>query len=117
MTKARATQVDSLQGTLSAMILKSLSWGPAHGYAIARWIEGQAGDDLLIEEGSLYPTLRRLEERGLLTSRWGVSETNRKVKLYRLTARGRSQLRAEVDRWHTFAAAVSRVLEAKEEPA
>ena len=116
MKQSRTTQVDSQQGTLSAMILKSLTWGPTHGYAIARWIEARAGNDLLVEEGSLYPTLRRLEERGWLTSRWGTSETNRRVKLYRLTAEGRRQLDAEMIRWRSFAAAVSRVLEASESP-
>ncbi|HUP22877.1 MAG TPA: PadR family transcriptional regulator [Thermoanaerobaculia bacterium] len=107
----RTTQVDSQQGTLGAMILKALSAGPLHGYAIARWIESVAGDQLLIEEGSLYPALRRLEQRGWLTSRWALSETNRKVKLYRLTADGRRQLSAEVTRWRSFADAVTRVLE------
>ncbi|HVS13217.1 MAG TPA: PadR family transcriptional regulator [Thermoanaerobaculia bacterium] len=114
MSDPRATQVDFLQGTLSAMILKALSWGPLHGYAIARWIEGVAGDQLLVEEGSLYPTLRRLEQRGWVTSRWGTSETKRRVKLYRLTAEGGRQLHAERARWRSFAAAVSRVLEARE---
>lgn len=108
-----ATQVDSMQGTLGAMILKALSWGPLHGYAVARWIESRGGEDLLIEEGSLYPTLRRLEERGWLTSRWGTSETGRRVKLYRLTPAGRAQLEAEVSRWRSFSVAVTRVLEAE----
>lgn len=110
----RVTQVDSQQGTLSAMILKACARSPLHGYAIARWIEEVAGDQLLIEEGSLYPTLRRLEKRGWLTSRWGTSETNRKVKLYRLTDDGRRQLHAEVDRWRSFSHAVTSVLEAGE---
>ncbi|HVS64229.1 MAG TPA: PadR family transcriptional regulator [Thermoanaerobaculia bacterium] len=110
-SSSRRTQVDSLQGTLGAMVLKSLSRGPLHGYAIARWIEGIAGDQLLVEEGSLYPTLRRLEQRAWVTSRWAVSETGRKVKLYRLTTDGARQLDAEVTRWRSFAAAVSRVLE------
>lgn len=113
-TTIRRTQIDSLQGTLGAMILKALAPGPLHGYAIARWIERVAGDQLLVEEGSLYPTLRRLEERSWVTSRWAVSETGRKVKLYRLTGEGARQLDAEVTRWRTFAAAVSRVLEAPE---
>ena len=112
MSRSRSTQIDSLQGTLGVLVLKSLSHRPLHGYAIARWIEGLAGRDLLVEEGSLYPTLRRLEERGWLTSRWGESETGRRVKLYRLTPDGGAQLDAEVSRWQSFAAAVSRILEA-----
>ncbi len=110
---ARRTQVDSQQGTLGAMILRALSPGPAHGYAIARWIEDTAGEGLLVEEGSLYPTLRRLEQRGWVTSRWSTSKTKRRVKLYRLTVDGRKQLAAEVDRWRVFAAAVTRVLDAE----
>ncbi len=114
MAKKRSTKVDSMQGALSAMILKALSWGPLHGYAVARWIEGVSGADLLVEEGSLYPTLRRLEEKDWLTSRWSTSETGRRVKIYRLTEEGRSQLLAEVSRWRSFSRAVTRVLNATE---
>ncbi len=110
---SRTTSVDSLQGTLTAMILKSLSWGPRHGYAIARWIEGTADEEVLVEEGSLYPTLRRLEARGWVSSQWGISETNRRVKTYTLTEEGRRQLAAEVDRWDRFSVAVSRVLKSR----
>jgi len=79
------TTVDLLQGTLAALILKSLSWGPLHGYGIARWIEQITEDELLVEEGSLYPALHRLQARGLVTSEWTVSETNRRVRCYTLT--------------------------------
>lgn len=99
-----------LHGTLDALILKTLSWGPRHGYAIARWLEETTGDELRIEEGSLYPALYRLEERGLIAAEWGTSELGRKAKIYRLTTRGRAQLRAEADEWVRFSAAVSRVL-------
>ena len=100
------------------MILKALSRGPLHGYAIARWIESVAQEQVLIEEGSLYPTLRRLEGHGWVTSQWGISDTNRRVKVYTLTAEGRRQLSAEVARWESYAAAVSRVLgSTQEEPA
>jgi PadR family transcriptional regulator, regulatory protein PadR len=107
------TTIDLLQGTLAVLILKALSWGPMHGYGIARWIEEIAADDLLIEEGSLYPALHRLQARGLVTSQWTVSDTNRRVKTYTITNEGRAQLRAEMSRWDRFSAAVSRVLDAR----
>src|SRR3954469_16634032 len=105
------TTVDLLQGTLAALILKSLSWGSLHGYGIARWIEQVTGDELLVEEGSLYPALHRLQARGLVTSQWNVSDTNRRVRCYTLTEQGRQQLRAELSRWERFSAAVSRALQ------
>jgi PadR family transcriptional regulator, regulatory protein PadR len=107
------TTIDLLQGTLGVLILKSLSWGPMHGYGIARWIEQITEQDLLVEEGSLYPALHRLEARGLVTSQWSISETNRRVKTYRLTEQGRQQLRAETSRWTRFSVAVTRVLQAR----
>jgi transcriptional regulator len=107
------TTIDLLQGTLAVLILKALSWGAMHGYSIARAIEQIAGDDLPIEEGSLYPALHRLQARGLVTSQWTVSETNRRVKTYTITEQGRAQLRAEMSRWDQFSAAVSRVLQAR----
>jgi PadR family transcriptional regulator, regulatory protein PadR len=107
------TTIDLLQGTLGVLILKGLSWGPLHGYGLARWIEESSEDELLIEEGSLYPTLHRLEARGLVTSEWTLSDTNRRVKTYTITARGRAQLRAEVSRWDRFSTAVTGVLHAR----
>src|SRR5688572_12416806 len=107
------TTIDLLQGTLGVLILKALSWGPNHGYGIARWIEQTAGDDLPIEEGSLYPALHRLQARGLLSSEWTVSDSNRRVKTYTLTEQGKAQLRAERSRWENFSSSISRVLEAK----
>jgi transcriptional regulator len=107
------TSIDLLQGTLGVLILKALSWGPMHGYGVGRWIEEVAGDDLLIEEGSLYPALHRLQARGLVTSQWTVSESNRRVRSYTLTAVGQRQLRAEVTRWDHFSGAVSRVLQSR----
>lgn len=105
---------DLLQGTLDAMLLKAVSWGPMHGYGLARWIEDLTGDSLRIEEGSLYPALHRLEERGLIQAEWGLSENNRKARFYRLTAKGRQQLRAEVSNWQRIARAVGKVLDATE---
>jgi len=107
MAKARA---DHLHGTLDALVLKTLSWGPRHGYAIARWLEETTDEALRIEEGSLYPALYRLEERRWIEAQWGVSELGRRAKFYRLTSRGKTQLHRETDEWTRFAAAVSRVL-------
>jgi transcriptional regulator len=102
--------VDLIQGTLNVLILKTLSWGPRHGYAIARWLETGSGDALQIEDGSLYPALYRLERRGWITAEWGVTETKRKAKFYRLSAAGRAQLRRQTAEWAEFSAAVSRIL-------
>ena len=101
---------DLLQGTLGILILKSLGLGPAHGYAIARWIEDATDDVLRVEEGSLYPALRRLEDRGWVTSAWGVSENNRRARFYTITATGRRHLRAEATVWLRYSRAVTRVL-------
>ena len=109
----RQTNVDLLQGTLATLILKSLSWGPLHGYGIARWVEQVTDDELLVEEGSLYPALHRLQARGLVTSHWALSDTNRRVRVYSLTEPGRQQLRAELSRWERFSVAVTRALQAR----
>jgi transcriptional regulator len=100
-----------LQGTLDMMILKALALEPLHGYAIARRIAQVSGDVLRIEEGSLYPALYRLEERGFITSQWGSSENNRRAKYYRLTKPGRRELQAATENWARLALAVSRVME------
>src|SRR6185503_2202598 len=99
-----------LHGTLEAMVLKTLSRAPMHGYAIARWIEGRSKDALQIEEGSLYPALYRMEARGWLKSSWGTSELGRRAKFYSLTRRGRARLAEETRAWRAFAGAVSEVL-------
>jgi transcriptional regulator len=106
------SSLELLQGTLDVLILKSLSWGPAHGYAVADLVRDRSGEELKVEEGALYPALHRLEKRGLLEAEWGVSENNRRAKFYRLTAAGRAHLRAETQVWKRYAAAVTRVLEA-----
>ena len=92
-----------LQGTLDILILKALTWGPMHGYAVASWIQRVTDDALRIEEGSLYPALHRLEERELVGAEWGVSENNRRAKFYRLTPDGRRHLRAETSSWTRYA--------------
>ena len=99
-----------LHGALDALILKTLSRGPCHGYAVARYIEDTTGDTLLVEEGSLYPALYRLERRGWVDAEWGTSELGRRAKLYRLTPAGRNQLAAELAAWTRFSAGVSKVL-------
>jgi transcriptional regulator len=111
----RPTQ-DLLQGTLDLLVLKTLSWGPAHGYAIARWIQQLTGEVLDIGEGSLYPALHRLEERGWVKSEWQLSPNNRRAKFYQLTTRGRQQLRSETASWTEFVDAVGKVLHATEQP-
>ena len=113
---ARPSSLDLLQGTLDLLILKTLSWGPAHGYAVARWIQQLTGEVLTVGEGSLYPALHRLEERGWIESEWQLSEHNRRAKFYRLTAKGRQQLRAETQTWGKFVDAVGKVLSADEQP-
>ena len=105
-----------LKGTLDLMILKTLSWSPAHGYGIARWIEQCTDDVLQVEEGSLYPALYKLEENGLIVADWGITENNRRAKFYRLTAAGKKQLRASHDYWARFAKAVTQVLEISPNP-
>jgi PadR family transcriptional regulator, regulatory protein PadR len=109
-------QNELLHGTLEVMILKTLSWGPMHGYGIGRWIEQLSDGALRIEEGSLYPALYRLERKDWIDAEWGLSENNRRAKYYRLTTEGRRQLRAGSSEWTDFAAAVARVLAAKQQP-
>ncbi|MFL5616252.1 MAG: PadR family transcriptional regulator [Gemmatimonadaceae bacterium] len=106
----RTESTDLLQGTLGILILKALLPGAAHGYAIARWIEDTTDDVLRIEEGSLYPALRRLEDRRWVTSEWGASENNRRARFYTLTAAGRKHLRDEAAVWLRYSQAVTRVL-------
>lgn len=108
--------VEVLRGTLDLLILKAVSWGPTHGYGVARWIEGATNDVLQIEEGSLYPALHRLETRGWIAAEWGTSENNRRAKFYTLTVKGRAQLRIETATWTRFAHAVFAALEAPPQP-
>ena len=98
-----------LHGTLDALILKTLEHGPRHGYAVARFIEDTTGDAVLVEEGSLYPALYRLERRGWVEAEWGTSELGRRAKLYRLTDLGRAQLAAELASWRRFSVGVAKV--------
>ena len=104
------TAQQNLYGTLDLLVLKTLSWGPRHGYAVARWLEETTDDALQIEEGSLYPALYRLERRGLIQASWGKSEIGQRIKIYALTPAGRAHLRAEAARWTEFTRVVARVL-------
>jgi transcriptional regulator len=103
---------DLLHGTLDVLVLKTLSWGPMHGYAIAQSIEQRVRGDLEIVDAALYKSLHRLAERGAVDTEWGLSQNNRRAKYYSLTAEGRRLLRAETATWRRYAAAVARVLEA-----
>lgn len=99
-----------LHGTLDTLVLKTLSHGERHGYAIARWIEQETDEAILVEEGSLYPALYRLEKKDLLQSRWGVSELDRRAKFYALTDRGRQALDESTAEWLRFSDAVRSIL-------
>ncbi len=98
--------LDLLRGTLDVLVLKALTWGPRHGYAVARWIDDATAGTLQIEEGALYHGLHRLEKRGWVTSEWGLSETNRRAKYYTLTVDGRQQLVSQTATWTRYAEAV-----------
>jgi len=100
-----------LQGTLDVLVLKTLSWGPRHGYAVARWIKDTSDAAIQVEDRALYIALHRLEERGLVESEWGLSENNRKAKYYQLTPAGRRELRARAANWTTYANAVFKILQ------
>lgn len=110
MAKAAKTPNALLHGALDALILRTLAHGPRHGYAIARYIEETTGDEVAVEEGSLYPALYRMERKGWLEAEWGTSELGRRAKIYRITRAGRAQLAAETETWRRFAAGVSKVL-------
>ena len=105
-----AGQQELLRGTLDVLVLKTLSWGPRHGYAIARWLEQQTDDALAIGEGSLYPALYRMEARGWIEAGWGTSELGRRAKVYSLTAEGRRALEQQTAQWESFTRSVARVL-------
>jgi PadR family transcriptional regulator, regulatory protein PadR len=106
---------EMLQGTMDMLILRTLVMGPAHGHTIAHAIEQTSDEVLQVEQGSLYPALHRLEDRGWLASYWGTSENNRRAKYYKLTAAGRKRLTAEASRWRQMVAAIGRVMREAEE--
>ena len=102
---------DLLHGTLDLLVLKTLSWGPMHGYGITKWIEQATKGDLEILDSALYKALHRLEDSGAIATEWGISDNNRRAKYYSLTVRGRQLLRAETATWKRYVAAVSGVIE------
>ena len=105
-------EIDLLRSSLDLLILRALTWGPKHGYAVAEWIEEATGDALSLEEGTLYPALHRLERKGWVESEWGISENNRRAKFYRHTAAGRARFRTEAPAWHRYAEAIAAALRA-----
>jgi PadR family transcriptional regulator, regulatory protein PadR len=109
--------LDLLQGTLDVMILKALSWGPMHGFGVAKWIRQTTDEVLQIGDGALYPALHRLEHQGSIGADWGLTDNNRRAKYYELTVQGRRQLRVRVTTWDQYARAVSKVIHATTQPA
>lgn len=104
--------VSLMRGTLELLILKALSWGSRHGYAVAEWIEHATDAKLLVGEGTLYPALHRLERQGLIEAEWGLSENNRHAKFYRLSPAGRRRLQRGATAWETFVSAAGQALRA-----
>jgi PadR family transcriptional regulator len=108
--------VEFRHGAIELLLLKALSWGPQHGFSIARWIQDTADDVLRLEEGSMYPALRRMEDKGWVKATWGTSANNRRAKYYELTAAGRAHLTADERDWWRYAEAVGRVLRSTAKP-
>ena len=115
-SSSASPDLDLIQGTVDVMILKALSWGPMHGFAVAKWIRLTTEGVLQIEDGALYPALHRMEFRGLIDADWDLTENKRRAKYYRLTAKGRQQLRARASSWDRYSSAVSKVLHATVQP-
>jgi PadR family transcriptional regulator len=116
-TTADLRNIDLLQGTLDLIVLKTLSWGPMHGFGIARWMQHTTDDALQVEEGSLYPALYRMENRGWIKAQWKLTENGRRAKYYRLTATGRKQLTAEAQSWDALTSAIGKIMTATRQPA
>jgi PadR family transcriptional regulator PadR len=113
-TRDAKDRLELLQGTLDLLILRTLIFGAQHGQGIARAIQQTSDEELLVEHGALYPALQRLEERGWISAKWGISTNNRKARFYTLTSAGRKQLVKETSKWNRLAAAIGRVLETEE---
>jgi transcriptional regulator len=111
VTQEQEDKLELLQGTLDLMILRTLVFGSQHGQGIARAIQQRSENELLVEHGALYPALQRLEERGWISAKWGISTNNRKARFYSLTSAGRKQLGKETTKWRRLAAAIGRILE------
>ena len=104
------SRIELLQGTLDFIILQALRWGPCHGYAIVQRIRSQSRNVLQVETGSLYPALKRLLRQGVIAPEWGTSETNRRVRMYRLTTKGRARLNAERSKWDQLSEAIAALM-------
>jgi PadR family transcriptional regulator PadR len=109
--------LDLLQGTLDVLVLRALTWGPMHGYAVARFIHRGSDGTFTVLDGALYTSLHRMEERGWIEAEWGTSEKGKRAKFYRLTTAGRRAVRTETDGWNDYVAAVARVMKATPAPA
>jgi PadR family transcriptional regulator PadR len=109
-TREAEDRLELLQGTLDLLILRTLIFGPEHGQGIARAIQQTSDEEFLVEHGALYPALQRLEDRGWISAKWGISTTNRKARFYSLTSAGRKQLGKETAKWKRLAAAIGRIL-------
>ena len=109
-TREEAERIALLQGTLDLLILRTLIFGPQHGLGISRAIQQQSGEVLLVDHGSLYPALQRIENQGWIKAKWGISDNNRRARFYELTAAGRRQLTHETGQWRKLVAAIGRVL-------
>jgi PadR family transcriptional regulator, regulatory protein PadR len=112
----RDAELDLLQGTLDVLVLRALSWGTMHGYAVARFIRDGSDGSFRILDGALYTALHRMEERGWIASEWGISDKGKRAKFYKLTAAGRKALRAEVASWDRYVTAVAKVMRATPVP-
>jgi PadR family transcriptional regulator PadR len=113
-TRENRERLELLQGTLDLLILRTLIFGAQHGQGIARAIQQTSDEELLVEHGALYPALQRLEERGWISAKWGISANNRKARFYALTSAGRTQLVKETTKWNRLTTAIGRVLESEE---
>ena len=114
-SKGSESPKDLLHGTLDMLILRTLQWGPQHGYAIGQTIRAQSSDVLQVEAGSLYPALQRLAKKGWVAAKWGVTDANQRAKFYRLTPEGRKQLAREESRWTALVEAIARIMRPAEE--
>jgi len=112
----KKASLEVVRGTLDVLILRALSWGPQHGYAVSQWIRDRTEEELLVEEGALYPALYRMESKGWIEAEWGSSDNNRRAKFYALTPEGRRRLKQELDTWQRYTQAVSRILSATAGP-
>jgi PadR family transcriptional regulator PadR len=111
-SRAADPRIDLLQGTLDMLILRTLQWGPQHGYAIGQAIRSQSSEVLRVETGSLYPALQRLETRGWVVAEWRQSEANQRARFYKLTPKGKKQLSHQAARWREMVAAIGRIMNA-----